>query len=494
MLKKKILLNAFNMNCVGHINHGLWTHPRDTSTQYKTVKYWTELAQLLERGLFDGLFLADIVGVYDVYEGSVDLTLRESVQLPVNDPLLTVSAMAAATEHLGFGVTVNLTYEAPYLLARRFSTLDHLSDGRIGWNVVTGYLESAARAMGLSEQIAHDERYDRADEFMDVVYKLWEASWDDDAVRADKRERIYADPSKVRRIDHHGRYYNVEGYHLSEPSPQRTPVIFQAGSSGRGQAFSVQHAECVFVSSQSKPALRKQVADVRAAAVRAGRDPNDVKFFMGISVVVAPTEEQARQKHAEYLSYANPEAALAHYSSSTGIDFSTYAPDEPIRFAKNNAIESAVKMLTVDRTDRTVRQLRQEMALGGRYPAIVGTPEQVADELESWIEQTDIDGFNLARTVTPECYADFIDLVIPVLQARGAYKTAYEPGTLREKLYGAGRSHLPDSHAAASHRSGHGEANANVAGSGTRNSHADSNTDSPPSTGTSTPTKDTQHA
>ena len=234
MTKKQILLNAFNMNCVGHINHGLWTHPRDTSTAYKTLDYWTGLARLLERGLFDGLFLADIVGVYDVYQDSADLTLRESIQLPVNDPLLIVPAMAAATRHLGFGVTVNLTYEAPYLLARRFSTLDHLTQGRVGWNIVTGYLESAARAMGLSGQIAHDERYDRADEFLDVAYQLWEGSWDADAVKADKRARVYADPAAVRRVDHAGKYYRVQGYHLAEPSPQRTPVLYQAGSSGRG--------------------------------------------------------------------------------------------------------------------------------------------------------------------------------------------------------------------------------------------------------------------
>jgi len=177
MSKKKILLNAFNMNCVGHINHGLWTHPRDQSEDYRKLSYWTDLAKLLERGLFDGLFIADIVGAYDVYQASVDLTLKESIQLPVNDPLMLVSAMAAVTQHLGFGVTVNLTYEAPYLLARRFSTLDHLTEGRIGWNIVTGYLDSAARAMGLTEQIAHDERYDRADEYLDITYKLWEGSW-----------------------------------------------------------------------------------------------------------------------------------------------------------------------------------------------------------------------------------------------------------------------------------------------------------------------------
>ena len=351
--------------------------------------------------------------------------------------------MAAATRHLGFGVTVNLTYEAPYLLARRFSTLDHLTQGRVGWNIVTGYLESAARAMGLSGQIAHDERYDRADEFLDVAYQLWEGSWDADAVKADKRARVYADPAAVRQVDHAGKYYRVQGYHLAEPSPQRTPVLYQAGSSGRGLAFAARHAECVFVSSQTKEGLRKLVSELREAVAREGRDPRDIKFFMGITAVVGRTEQEARDKHAEYLRYASPEAGLAHYASSTGIDFSTYAPDEPIRYVKNNAIESAVRSLTVARTDRTVRDLLADMALGGRYPALVGSAAQVADELESWVAETGIDGFNLARTVTPECYEDFIDLVIPELQSRGSYKTAYADGTLRE-LFGAGRAALPD--------------------------------------------------
>ena len=172
MSKKKILLNAFNMNCIGHINHGLWTHPRDNSTQYKTLEYWTELAQILERGLFDGLFMADIVGVYDVYQNSIDVPLKESIQLPVNDPLLLVSAMAAVTRNLGFGLTANLTYEPPYLFARRMSTLDHLSRGRVGWNIVTGYLDSAAKAMGLSEQVEHDRRYDQTDKYLKMLYKL----------------------------------------------------------------------------------------------------------------------------------------------------------------------------------------------------------------------------------------------------------------------------------------------------------------------------------
>lgn len=447
--KKKILLNAFNMNCVGHINHGLWTHPRDTSTQYQSLEYWTELAQLLERGLFDGLFIADIVGVYDVYQDSVDVTLRESIQLPVNDPLLLVSAMAAVTRNLGFGLTANLTYEAPYLFARRLSTLDHLSRGRVGWNIVTGYLDSAAQAMGLKEQIEHDRRYDQADEYLEVLYKLWEGSWEDDAVVNDREQRIYARPDKVHKVEHQGEFYQVSGYHLCEPSPQRTPVLFQAGSSERGLVFAGRHAECVFISGQNKAATKAQVDKVRASAVAAGRNPEDIKIFMGLNVIVGATEELAWKKHAEYRSHASAEAGVAHFSASTGIDFAQYELDEPIQYVKNNAIQSATKHL--QNNDWTRRKLLEQHALGGRYFTVVGSPQQVADDLESWIAETGLDGFNLTRIVTPESYVDFIDLVIPELQRRGSYKTAYETGTLREKLFHQDRK-LPARHTGAAYR------------------------------------------
>ena len=329
MSKKKILINAFNMNCIGHINHGLWTHPRDNSTTFNTLEYWTELAQLLERGLFDGLFIADIVGVYDVYQQSVDVPLKEAIQLPVNDPLLLVSAMAAVTKNLGFGLTANLTYETPYLFARRMSTLDHLTRGRVGWNIVTGYLDSAAKAMGLTEQVEHDRRYDQADEYLQVLYKLWEGSWENGAVLNDPVQRVYARPDKVHKVKHAGEFYQVEGYHLCEPSPQRTPVLFQAGSSDRGLVFAGRHAECVFISGQTKAATKAQVDKVRASAVAAGRNPDDIKLFMGLNVIVAPTEAQARAKRDEYLSYASPEAGVAHFSSSTGIDFADYELTNP---------------------------------------------------------------------------------------------------------------------------------------------------------------------
>ncbi|MFB4400562.1 LLM class flavin-dependent oxidoreductase [Pseudomonas inefficax] len=449
-MAKQILLNAFNMNCIGHINHGLWTHPRDTSTQYKTLDYWTSLARLLERGLFDGLFIADIVGTYDIYGQSLDVTLKESIQLPVNDPLLLVSAMAAVTRHLGFGLTANLTYEAPYLFARRLSTLDHLSNGRVGWNIVTGYLDSAARAMGLTQQPEHDRRYDQADEYLQVLYKLLEGSWADDAVVADRQQRVYARPEKVRKVNHQGEFYKVDGYHLCEPSPQRTPVLFQAGSSQRGLAFAGNHAECVFISGQDKAATRAQVDKVRAAAQAAGRDPQAVKVFMGITVIVAATEQQAQAKHAEYLRHASAEAGVAHFAASTGIDFAAYALDEPIAFSQGNAIQSATRQLQDNAWTR--RRLLQQHALGGRYVTLVGAPEQVAEQLIAWIDETGLDGFNLTRTVTPESFEDFIDLVIPQLQQRGRYKTAYAEGTLREKLFQADHPHLPADHPGSAYR------------------------------------------
>jgi len=442
---KQIRLNAFNMNCIGHINHGLWTHPRDRSTEFNTLEYWTELAQLLERGLFDSLFIADIVGVYDLYQHSADLTLKEAIQLPVHDPLLIASAMAAVTQHLGFGLTANLGCEAPYLFARRMSTLDHLTKGRVGWNIVTGYLDSAAKAIGLEQQIEHDRRYDQADEYLEVLYKLWEGSWEEDAVLADRERRIYAQPEKVHKIQHQGEFYKVEGYHLTTPSVQRTPLLFQAGSSERGLRFAGQHAEGVFVGGQSQPIIRDQVSRLRQQAVAAGRPADAVKVFMGISVVVAPTEAEARDKLAEYLRYANPEAGLAHFSSTTGIDLAQYGLDEPIRYQKTNAIESVVKNFTAKDSGWTKRKLLEQHALGGRYPLLVGSPTQVADALEHWIAETDLDGFNLTRTVTPESYADFIDLVIPELQNRGRYKTAYAEGSLRHKVFGQG-PHLPDNH------------------------------------------------
>ncbi len=432
-MTRQIRLNAFDMNCVGHIQHGLWTHPRDRSSQYTDLAYWTSLARTLERGLFDGLFLADVVGIYDVFGGGPDAALRHAVQVPVNDPLLLVPAMAVVTEHLGFGVTCNTTYEPPYLFARRMSTLDHLTRGRIGWNIVTGYLDSAARAMGLAGQAAHDDRYAAAEEYMDLLYNLWEHSWEDGAVVRDRARGVFTDPARVHAIRHTGRYA-MEGIHLCEPSPQRTPVLFQAGASDRGRAFAARHAECVFVNGTSKPIVAALVADLRARAAAAGRK---ILVFVGATVVTGRTDAEARALFEDYRAHASAEAGLVHFSASTGIDFAAFGLDEPIRHYKTEANQSNVEAITT-RADTawTKRRLLDSMVLGSRQPPIMGSAEQVADELMAWVEQADVDGFNLSRTVMPECVETFVDLVVPLLQERGVYKSGYLSGTLRDKLFG----------------------------------------------------------
>jgi FMN-dependent oxidoreductase (nitrilotriacetate monooxygenase family) len=437
-MPKEIRLNAFEMNCVAHQSPGLWRHPRDRSRDYKSLGYWTELARILERGLFDGLFLADVLGVYDVFGSGPRAALAHGTQIPVNDPLLLVPAMAAVTTHLGFGVTVNLSYESPYGFARRMSTLDHLTDGRIGWNIVTGYLESAAKGAGKDRQTAHDDRYAIAEEYMEVVYKLWEGSWADDAVLADSRSGVFTDPNRVRRINHEGPNFRVDAVHLSEPSPQRTPVLYQAGSSPAGRAFAARHAECVFISGPSKAVIAPRAAAIRNAALEQGRATSAVLLFALLTAIVAPTDAEAEAKLADYRQYADLEGALTLMSGWTGVDFSQLNPDQVVRHVENDAGRSALENITRADPERiwTVRQVAEHVAIGGIGPVIVGSPKTVADQLENWVDETGIDGFNLAFAVRPETFADVADLLVPELQRRGRYKSEYRIGTLREKLFG----------------------------------------------------------
>ena len=446
-MPREIRFNAFDMACVGHIQQGMWTHPRDRSADYLSLDYWMGLARLLEEGLFDGLFLADVLGIYDVHGGNGDAAIRNAVQVPLLDPMLLVPAMAAATRNLGFGVTCNLAWESPALLARRFSTLDHLTQGRIGWNIVTGYLDSAARAMGLDRQMAHDDRYDLADEYMEIVYRLWEESWAADAVKRDRAAGIYADPARVQRIRHEGRQYRLDAPHLVEPSPQRTPVLYQAGASDRGRGFAARHAECVFVNGGPKPHVAKLVADLRARAA-----PRPIRIFVGATLIIGRTRAEAEAKLAEYRQHASIEGALAHASASLGIDLARFAPDEELPDAgQSQAIRSNVEALRAAAPRATKRALMDRMVLGSRQPPIIGSVEEVAEELIAWVDQADVDGFNLSRTITPECLEDVVRLLVPALQERGRYKRGYAPGSYREKLFGAGPL-LAAPHPAAAHR------------------------------------------
>ncbi|MBN6519834.1 LLM class flavin-dependent oxidoreductase [Acinetobacter pittii] len=452
-MTKKISFNAFEMNCIAHQSPGLWRHPQDRSVEYKDLEYWTDLAQILERGFFDGIFIADVLGIYDVYHQSAEHALTGAVQVPVNDPLQIVPAMAAVTKHLGFGVTTSISFEHPYPFARRISTLDHLTKGRVGWNIVTSYLESGSKNLGLKTQVNHDNRYDIADEYLEVLYKLWEGSWEEGSVLRDRESGIFADHKKVHPIQHEGKYFTVPGIHICEPSPQRTPVLYQAGASSRGQKFASQNAECVFIAAPSKIATKKVVQGIRQKLAQEGRDPYSVKIYALLSIVTDETDAKAQAKFKEYQSYGSYDGALTLLSGWSGVDFSQYQPTDKVEYIQTNAIQSILDSYVNADPERvwTIEEIANWNSLGGNGPVLVGSAETVSDALQQWVEDTDIDGFNLAYILAHQTFADVVEFIVPELQKRGVYQTSYAQGTLREKLFGAG-PYLPENHRGAKYR------------------------------------------
>ncbi|MBD0218184.1 LLM class flavin-dependent oxidoreductase [Acinetobacter baumannii] len=432
---------------------GLWRHPQDRSVEYKDLEYWTDLAQILERGFFDGIFIADVLGIYDVYHQSAEHALTGAVQVPVNDPLQIVPAMAAVTKHLGFGVTTSISFEHPYPFARRISTLDHLTKGRVGWNIVTSYLESGSKNLGLKTQVNHDNRYDIADEYLEVLYKLWEGSWEEGSVLRDRESGIFADHKKVHPIQHEGKYFTVPGIHICEPSPQRTPVLYQAGASSRGQKFASQNAECVFIAAPSKIATKKVVQGIRQKLVQEGRDPYSVKIYALLSIVTDETDAKAQAKFKEYQSYGSYDGALTLLSGWSGVDFSQYQPTDKVEYIQTNAIQSLLDSYVNADPERvwTIEEIANWNSLGGNGPVLVGSAETVSDALQQWVEDTDVDGFNLAYILAHQTFADVVEFIVPELQKRGVYQTSYAQGTLREKLFGAG-PYLPENHRGAKYR------------------------------------------
>lgn len=439
-MTRPITINAFDMLVPVHQSPGLWRHPESRAAEFDRLTYWTDLARTLEDGGFASLFLADIPGIYDVYGGNADATARGGVQYPLLDPLVVVPAMAQATETLGFGVTASVSYEQPYLLARTLSTLDHFTQGRIAWNIVTSYQDSAAKNLGMHGQIPHDERYDRADEYLEVMYQLFEGSFDDGAVRADAEANVFVDPEKVRPIRHEGKYFSIPGAALAHPGPQGTPFLFQAGASPRGQKFAIDHAEAIFFSGGTPELVRGWAASVRDQLEERGRPRDAISLFSLATVVVAETDELAERRLDEYKALVDTDAALALFGGWTGVDLSGADPDSELTHVATEANQSALASFTTLSPDRTwtVRDLAEFVAIGGRGPVIVGSPETVADELERWITQAQVDGFNLSAAVRPADLERFARLVSPELRRRGLLADP-EPGlTLRERLGGQG--------------------------------------------------------
>jgi len=448
---RPLLFGLYEQACIGNGSGAvsLWTHPADERLTATGMRYWIDLARRAEEAEFDLFFFGDVLGMYDTYRGSEATAVEWGVELPAHDPLLHIPALAAVTERIAFGATVSTTYEHPFAHARRFSTLDHLTAGRLAWNIVTSYLPGAAANFGL-DVLAHDQRYDRADEFLDVVYKLWEHSWSDDAFVGSKETGLFAHPDRVRRVDHVGEHFRVAGPHLSIPSPQRTPVLIQAGWSPRGREFAARHAELIFVGDSDPVAVREGLAGIRARAAEIGRDPSEIRAVVGMNLVVAPTRIAVQEKLDGFQSHYSSEAQLAAYAGWGGVDFSQYADDEPL--IKQSTTHTQTKETRADAPVLTAGDVRRRFGAVTAFAddRFIGTPGEVADNIGRFVEESGVDGFLLHQFVSPGSLEDFATLLTPELRSRGLYGGFPTEGTLRSRLRSDRRDRLPADHPAVS--------------------------------------------
>lgn len=401
----------------------------------ETIAYWQHVARTLERGCFDGIFFADSGAIYDRYKGRADEAIKYGVGWPKHDPMPTLPLMASVTSHLGFAFTMSIASNFPYPAMRLISTLDFLSDGRVGWNIVTGNARMEYEAVGAAE-MEHDARYDRADEYMEVCHALW-SGIERDAIVMDRETGIVADPAKVGRVSFKGKYLSSRGVPLVVPSPQGRPVLFQAGSSGRGQQFALRHADVIFAIQPNTAGIKRYVDQLKDAARTSGRsDP--VRVVVGLQVVLGSTEEEAKRRHKEMLDRFPLEASLTRLSGSLGIDFSGYDLDTPMEEWPTQASQGLVKALagTVDGRRRTLRDVAASWATSIGTPHIIGTPEQVAEQMEAMWRESGCHGFNVRPTTIPESIDDFVDHVVPLLQRRGVFRRGYAGRTFRENLLG----------------------------------------------------------
>ena len=413
------------------IHTGSWRYPgayADANFNFKHIK---RFAQTLERGRFDAFFMADHLSVLNMPMEA----LKRSATVTSFEPMTLLPALAMATDRLGLIATGSTTYDEPYHVARRFASLDHISAGRAGWNVVTTSNPDASRNFGRDEHLEHALRYRRAREFFDVVTGLWD-SWDDDAFLRDQETGIFFDPARLHVLGHKGEYFDVRGpLNIARPV-QGWPVIVQAGASDAGRQLAAETAEAVFAPAANLEAGREYYADVKGRMEKAGRDPDQMKILPGCMVVVGDSLDEAKEKRALLDSKVHFDSAIASLSISLGHDASKFDPDGPLpEIPESNASKSGREraIALAKRENLTVRQLAQRLG-GYSGLCILGTPERIADEMEEWLETRGSDGFNLMFPYLPEGLDDFVDRVVPVLQRRGLFRTEYEGATLRENL------------------------------------------------------------
>ena len=424
--KRQLHLNAF-LHTVGH-HEAAWRLPESGITASWDYAHYVHLTKLAERGTFDSIFFADGPSL-----------MGDQRYRPVGwlDPTVLLPALAAVTEHVGLVATASTTYNEPYNLARRFASLDHISNGRAGWNIVTTAGKDAAQNFGLDDIPAHKHRYERATEFLDVCLKLWD-SWEDDFLIGDKESGRFAHGDKIHTIDHRGEFFKVRGPLNVPPTPQRHPLLVQAGSSDDGRAFAARYAEAVFTAQQTLEDGQAFYSDLKRQAVAVGRDPSHVVILPGLVPVIGSTEKEAIEREAELSRLQVAAYGLKQLSQFMGTEITESDLDKPLRdygpVKHQEGHQSRFQVITdiARRENLTVRELLLRLGGGRGHRTFAGTPEQIADTIEEWFNSGAADGFNVMAPVLPSSLELFVDHVIPLLRKRGLFRTEYTGKTLRD--------------------------------------------------------------
>ncbi|KAH3680264.1 hypothetical protein WICMUC_000446 [Wickerhamomyces mucosus] len=442
-VKGPLILSAATRNSATN-----WRNPDDRSAEFTTnIKAAVEFAQIAERGKLTNVFYVDHLSFY-TYDGDYKFSAKNGINASRVDPLALISAVALSTENIGIISTASTISEHPYHFFRRLASVEHLSNNRVGWNIVSSYLETIGpNLLNGAPLPEHDERYVKTSEYLDVVYKLFLSSWREDALKYDRPNGILADPELIRTIDHKGKYFQVEGPANVEPARSGIPLIVQAGTSTKGIEFAAENAELVFIATEQ---LSKITTIRKLAQDKFGRDPNSIKFISSLKVFVAKTHEEAEIKRTKFSEYEDPEAGLAYFGGVSGFDLAKYDWDEPITLTKpSNGIRSSVK--DAFHTGAKIQTKRDLAARWRNNGAIIGTPVEIADYIEKFVEDNDVDGFNLSVNNFPQSLNDIVDLLIPELQKRGLAQKEYPVpgGSLRENFYGVkGQYFVPENHPA----------------------------------------------
>jgi len=416
-------------------SHALWRNPAH-DTPFLALDFYLQIARTLERGKFDFVFFADRLGIADRYGQNLEVGIRYGDQDATRlDPVPLLGAMATVTRHLGLGATRSTTYDQPYHIAREFATLDHLSGGRAAWNVVTSMNDSEALNFGLETHLDHERRYDRADEFVELTCKLWR-SWDSDALVLDKARGIYADPSRVHYVHHAGRWFRSRGPLNIPPMPQARPVLIQAGSSGRGQAFAARWADVIFTIQQTPDQMQHYYHAVKAQLPTYGRRPEDCHILTAIMPFVPGTRAKAKRKRDAHNALIHPLVGLSTLSSHSNVDFSQHPPDVPLANVQSSGTQglfASVLRLTQEQ-GLTLGEIGMVYGRGVLVPQIAGTAAEIADYMQAIVEAEASDGFVISPAFLPDSFEEFVDYVVPELQRRALFRTAYASRRLRDHL------------------------------------------------------------